>query len=163
MSLNVFRTNLSKEQEEQAQNSLQAGFAYIQALTKLERRPGSLRGNTADRAEHRSSTARPRTMSKRPLQKVSKLEIPKRETSTAQLRKDGTLTQSVAKVCHEGRTRTDCGGCGRVATRQTPIQHTNAKKQEEKLFGVAGGSQTSTSQDAPQMLNRAKNTFWPLT
>ena len=40
------QTHLSKEQQEQAQNSFQEGFAYIQALSKLEIRPQNLRGKT---------------------------------------------------------------------------------------------------------------------
>ena len=38
--------NLLKENEEQAQTSLQAGFAHIQSLTQLEIRPRKLKGNT---------------------------------------------------------------------------------------------------------------------
>ena len=33
-----------------------------------------------------------------------------------------------------------------------PIQHTTAERPKEKVFGVAGGLQTSITQDAPQML-----------
>ena len=41
----VKQPNLSQEQEEQAQTSLQEGFAYIQALLQLEIRPRRLRCN----------------------------------------------------------------------------------------------------------------------
>ena len=61
--------NLSQEQEEQAQTSLKKGFTYIHALTQLEIKPEVA---STDNTEHISSTARPRTTTKRPLQKKPK-------------------------------------------------------------------------------------------
>ena len=86
------------------------GFACIQGLMKPEiRRKKTLEATSADTAEHRSSTARPWTLTNRSLQKVSTLETPR--WALDPLYREG--------LRHDGRARTSCEVWDHVATSWT--------------------------------------------
>ena len=88
---------------------------------------------STDKAVHNSRTAKPRTVTQSPVQKVSQLETAQTETNTAQFRKDGTWTHSIAKV---SVTKDEHGlvvmsGIILRPPRPRPIRNTNAQRQKE--------------------------------
>ena len=93
----VKQTNLSKDQEEQARTSLQEGFAYIKALTKLEiplqDLGGTIYGEQSTAGVRQGQGPSP----KRPFKRCQRWKH-HREISTAHVGMDGTWTQSIAKV-----------------------------------------------------------------
>ena len=109
--------------------------------------------HSTDEAERSSSTARPRTITTRPLQWVSNLDTPKSEGSTAQLRDDGSWVAkcSGVKDVHEK----GCEVWDHIVTTQTQIDPTyNRAKAERDSLGPLQHHKRRRNRDSPNMLRR---------
>ena len=121
---------LTESTEEQSQNSLQECFVYIQVRTKLEDLSCKIYGQS--RAQQQYDMAKDHYQN---------------AMTTRVKCKDQTWTRSVAKVSESKAEPDDIakyGTTSRPRSTSRTIPSTNAQKQNEKHFGAAIGSQTST-------------------
>ena len=127
---------LSKDQEEQAQTSLQECLKYIQSLTQPEKRNHKHRGNNKGQSRAQQQYCKAKDHFQGPSQKMSKLQTPKRvHLHCGKMGSGSDLSrQSPFRTPHTKRLR----NAAPHRDRATQVESTNAHKQKERHLGVAG-------------------------